>query len=321
MTLFFDRLPVELKLELLKRLPIPYLLYGQTITFKPYSEVFRIFDLDVFKTCDNVSFWKDLYNIKFGPSSDLSINYKEKFLSASNHYIKLAQDKLNYAITQGHINIVKEVRNNYRYIWFNFGQLFIDAVANFQSECVKFIDDTFHLRLSTYQKALDALFAKNLNDVNSDLVHSSLKYVVNGRNLTFPENKYLADGSIQLNNTKFTKKSFDDLKLLKLLLKHKVISDDVKLLMSLIKLMVNENTIEKYLDISQININDSVNYALCRMKIENLKLTTGHIDIFIKKGYTVTSKTLQDSANSTEIFNHFLTIRDQNILKTNGNAV
>jgi len=313
MTLYFDSLPVEIRSLLIKYLPPEYLA-GELLDLYLMEGAFYIFGLDSFKICDTNIFWKELYIEKYGQSNVKTLDYKICYQVDYNNYINFAQERLKYAVRHGHINIVKQLRKKYRYIWFEFDDLFIASIIYLQEKCAEFIDDKYVLESKTYQKALELLLSKNLVELDQDLILSLLDMLCSN-GAQFPQiNCSLTN--ISAGKIDFTKKAFENDKWLKFFLKYNVITDHLALLKSLINWTVDINIIEQYLEMFKITITEDVVINLLKtMRYNGFRLSLDHFKLFIKRGYKPNKKTIYEAAHSADIFYYLFDYYIENCAK------
>ena len=189
MALYFDILPLELREELLFRLPVPYLLgHGYSLEFEEY--IFNIMDLESFKLCDNDYFWKSYYE-NYSSRKPYDKSYKDAFKQAYVNYVSNIRDNLYYAARCGHDYVLEQVFDMHPCIKFDYDGLFLVAAENLQRRCMRLIEKESELDMETYRVAIDNILYRNCHsfDALAPQIERNIEFLLR-RGAIFPNIDY-----------------------------------------------------------------------------------------------------------------------------------
>lgn len=308
MTLYFDQLPIELRSEILKFLPSSYLLTrGPDLLIE--DKIPYMFSFNCFKMCDNNDFWMSLYKSSYIvdtvynlTKSQTTVVFKDIYRKSYINYVFFSLQRLKYAMIHGHNWILWEETRKYRGIWLNFDELFLDAVEYLQYDCMYEIDLAYTLKTATYQKALAILACQNILECNLEILEQWIDVLLD-YGAKFPQIFCFGD-RVGLVNIYIDKKTLDNGRFLKYLIKYKAIPDATKLVDSLILMDINIETLVDFINTVNLVIGDDIfRYALRPNKLIYVKL-------FIERGYKVTANDIHVAAKcgDREIFDYVLTM-------------
>lgn len=308
MTMYFDQLPIELRSELLKFLPRSYLLTrGPDLSIKykiPY-----MFSFNCFKACDTNDFWMSLYKSNYIvdtvynlTESQTTVVFKDIYRESYVCYVYFSLERLKYAMKNGHNWILWKETQKYHGIWLDFDELFLVAVKYLQWNCMYEIDLSYTLKTATYQKALNMLACKNILECNLEFWEQWIDVLLD-YGAEFPKIYHFGD-RIGFVTVYIDKKTLDDGRFLKYLVKYNAIPDVKKLVESLILMNINLETLVDFINTVNLVIGDDIfKYALRPNKLIYIKL-------FIDRGYKVTANDIHVAAkcDDREIFDYVLAV-------------
>jgi len=174
MALYFDILPLDLRMSLLHLLPESYIMGpGHGLEFADY--VFDIFELESFQCCDNDYFWAEIYSC-FGSYPPHNKSYKEDFKETYVYYISDIESKLCYAARNGHDKTLEYIFAKYPDIIFDYDGLFLVTAQHLHKHCMKLINQEATLDIETYRTALDN--AIHINRYGFDDLYSRIEKTI-----------------------------------------------------------------------------------------------------------------------------------------------
>lgn len=313
MSLYFICLPIELRIDLLKRLPPSHLLEESSdLTF--LNRICNMFSLTCFKMCDTNEFWRayykqryivdTIYNIKKPRIND---DFRALFRKAYTDYKHLSVEKLKYAMKNGHNWMLWEETRHDKYVWLDFDKLFIEAVHNLQWDCLYDLDLAYDFNMSTYQHALNILALKKLDNYRSEPLDQWIDLLLE-YGTTFPQIKVSRSsdyyhGTIYFANQSISHRVFDDTNNVDFFRKYNAVIEPKKLLQHLIPMGSAIVVITYLLDKFNVVIDDEI----VKSAIENEDIDM--MKLFVERGYKPTADILYFSSKTKrEIFDYILEI-------------
>lgn len=192
---YFEILPGDIRIELLKYLPIALLIPNSKIKKVQLMDKDRyIFSIDCFKIHANEDLWKSLYQYYYSKDPLPSASYRDTFITHKSKEVSAKCDNLLYAVEYGLDQIISKVLNavNDDFFDYNYFKLFEVAVKNRHMILIKKLNSLFKFNKNLYQSILNNLHRHvNLNDLEKI---DEITDLLLARGASFPTVSHNSDG-------------------------------------------------------------------------------------------------------------------------------
>lgn len=280
---YFDVLPIELRMELLKYFHISLLISSNRIgKFELNRKKQYMFDIESFKSCDNEVLWESLYKRQYSVHKPINTSYKEAYINHKLMEVTKRVEYLKYAAQHG---LEKEIAVTYidnddDYFRYNIEDILVTAVKYRQLHVVKDLLDNINFKAEFLSQAVIALLTSNFPLTELAKVEEILAILM-AQNAVFPKVSFANDhiffhnGGGMISHYLVHEKAID---FIKFLLKYNAIPDHQVFLEKLCRLDdIAEETIKWCID--------NLNVTLTENLFRNLRYYKDHLKCFLVKGY------------------------------------
>ena len=282
--LYFEALPGELKLELLKRLPPSMLISTKQINKLWHNDKeWYIFDVDCFKPYDNEQLWQALYNYEYSIEKLSYTSYKDAYIKYKRAEVSKKGQYMVYVAENGLDRVFVRSIASYKTDDFSYSytEMFDKAVISLQlhfverlTTCITFLEEAYEIAL---MRLLNSGF--NLDDLAKveSLVELLMKKCKAFPRVSYQNGRAILDRTIIDGYLKHN----DGVKFIKFLLKYKAIADE-------------QTFFGHVCSVYDIPL-DTVKWCLENMNVKPTKNIFKHISksndfvkLFIENGYILT---------------------------------
>ena len=281
--IYFDVLPIELRMELLKYFHISILIPSNRISkFAVNRKKQHIFDIESFKSCDNEVLWESLYRRQYSAHKPTNMLYKEAYICHKSVEISKRSEYLKYAAQHG---LEKEIAVTYidnddDYFSYNIDDILVTAVIYRQVHVIEDLLDSITFKVEFLNQAVISLLVSNFPLTELTKVEEILSLLM-VRKAVFPKlsisGDYVCFGDVGrvMNSYLIHEKAID---FIKFLLKYNAIPDHQAFLEKLCRLDdIADETIKWCID--------NLNVTLTENLFRNLRYYKDHLKCFLEKGY------------------------------------
>ena len=201
--LYFEVLPGELKLELLKRLPPSMLISTTHINKLSHDDKeWYIFDVACFKPYDNEQLWQALYSYEYSNEKLNEIKYKDAYIKCKWSEVSKKGQYMVYVAENGLDRVFVRHISSYKVddFYYAYNEMFDKAVINLQLHFVEILTKSITFRQETYEMALPKLLNSgfSLDDLSTveSLVELLMKECKTFPNVSYQNSRAIIDRTI-----------------------------------------------------------------------------------------------------------------------------
>lgn len=192
--LFFDALPNDLKMELLKYVHPSLLIENKCIKkcLKLVAEPY-IFSLDCFKSCDIELLWQNLYNRRYSKFKPPNLTYKEAYIKHMAMEVKVECDYLIYAAKNGLEKYIFDVYDDTSdYFDYGLWDLLEVAARHLQVDLVKklLMFNYNAKKVSVHTNALKSILTSRFDINDLPKVEAIIDLLKTSNTVTMPQVTY-----------------------------------------------------------------------------------------------------------------------------------